>query len=107
MLFRILKNSFLKRPRAVLLVLLSVTMGASVATAFLGIYREISHKMALELRSYGANILVEPAAGEGGYLAEADLPKIKTIFWKHNIIGFAPYLFGIVELSCAAPTCSG
>jgi len=99
-LIRILKNSFLKRPKAVLLVLLSITMGSAVATAFIGIAGELSHKMALELRSYGANILLEPAAGEGGAeLREEDLPKIKSIFWKHNIVGFAPYLFGSVDFS--------
>jgi putative ABC transport system permease protein len=99
-LFRILKNSFLKRPKAVFLVFLSIAMGAAVATAFLGIAGEISHKMALELRSYGANILLEPsAAEEGGFLREEDLPKIKTVFWKYNITGFTPYLFGIAEFS--------
>jgi putative ABC transport system permease protein len=99
-LFRILKNSFLKRPKAVLLIFLSITMGAAVATAFLGIAGEVSHKMALELRSYGANILLEPAAVEGGgFLREEDLPKIKTVFWKYNITGFTPYLFGIAEFS--------
>src|SRR5512140_3316257 len=100
MLFRILKNSFLKRPKAVFLVFLSIAMGAAVATAFLGIAGEISHKMALELRSYGANILLEPSAVEGGgFLREEDLPKIKTVFWKYNITGFTPYLFGIAEFS--------
>jgi len=99
LLFRILKNSFLKRPKAVLLIFLSVTMGAAVATAFLGIAGEVSHKMALELRSYGANILLEPSVAEGGFLREEDLPKIKTVFWKYNITGFTPYLFGIAEFS--------
>jgi len=100
MLFRILKNSFLKRPKAVFLVFLSITMGAAVATAFLGIAGEVSHKMALELRSYGANILLEPTALEGGgFLREEDLPKIKTVFWKYNITGFTPYLFGVAEIS--------
>ena len=100
MLFRILKNSFLKRPKAVFLVFLSIAMGAAVATAFLGIAGEISHKMALELRSYGANILLEPSAVEGGgFLREEDLPKIKTVFWKHNITGFTPYLFGVADFS--------
>lgn len=100
MLFRILKNSFLKRPKAVVLIFLSITMGAAVATAFLGIAGEVSHKMALELRSYGANILLEPSAGEGGgFLREEDLPKIKTVFWKYNITGFTPYLFSIAEFS--------
>jgi len=100
MLFRIIKNSFLKRPKAVFLVFLSIAMGAAVATAFLGIAGEVSHKMALELRSYGANILLEPAALEGGgFLREDDLPKIKTVFWKYNITGFTPYLFGVAEFS--------
>ncbi len=82
------------------LVFLSIAMGAAVATAFLGIAGEISHKMALELRSYGANILLEPSAVEGGgFLREEDLPKIKTVFWKYNITGFTPYLFGITEFS--------
>ncbi|MDD2581352.1 MAG: ABC transporter permease [Desulfuromonadaceae bacterium] len=100
MLFRILKNSFLKRPKAVFLIFLSVAMGAAVATAFLGIAGEISHKMALELRSYGANILLEPSAVEGGgFLREEDLPKIKTVFWKYNITGFTPYLFGVADFS--------
>lgn len=83
-------------------------MGAAVATAFLGIYGEISHKMALELRSYGANILVEPAVPEGGgELAEADLKKIKTIFWKYNITGFAPYLFGTADLEAGGRKARG
>ena len=100
MLFRILKNSFLKRPKAIFLIFLSIAMGSAVATAFLGIAGEISHKMALELRSYGANILIEPSAAEGGgFLREEDLPKIKTVFWKYNITGFTPYLFGIAEFS--------
>ncbi len=100
MLFRILKNSFLKRPKAVFLVFLSIAMGAAVATAFLGISGEISHKMALELRSYGANILLEPSAAQGGgFLREDDLPKIKTVFWKYNITGFTPYLFGVADFS--------
>jgi putative ABC transport system permease protein len=28
----------------------------------------------------------------GAYLPESDLPKLKTIFWRHNIIAFAPAL---------------
>jgi putative ABC transport system permease protein len=102
-LIRILKNSFLKRPKPVLLVFLSITMGAAVATAFLGIAGEVSHKMALELRSYGANILLEPKALEGGgFLRESDLPKLKTVFWKYNITGFTPYLFGVADISAGS-----
>lgn len=99
MLFRIIRRSLLKRPRPVMLMLVSIILGSAVATAFLGIQREISGKMALELRSYGANILLEPLAGDGARLAEQELAKIKTVFWKHNIVGFAPYLFGVADLA--------
>lgn len=110
MLLRILKNSLLKRPKTVALTLLSITLGASVATAFLGLSGEISHKMALELRKYGANILVEPATADlagGGHLREEDLPRIKTVFWKYNITGFAPYLHGTAQLSGPAGVVRG
>lgn len=81
------------------LLLVSLTLGSAVATSFLGIYGDLARRMALELRSYGANILVEPLAAEqGGALNEADLPRIKTVFWRYNIIGFAPYLFGAATL---------
>ena len=99
MLSRIIRRSLLNRPKPVALMLVSIILGSAVATAFLGIQREISGKMALELRRYGANILLEPVAGDGAYMADQELAKIKTIFWKHNIVGFAPYLFGVVELA--------
>ncbi len=61
----------------------------------------------------GANLLVTPQADalpleiggvdyrpvdSGAYLPEADLGKLKTIFWRNNIIGFAPSLDVPVEL---------
>lgn len=104
MLFRLIHRSLLQRPKPVLLMLLSIILGSAVATAFIGIHREISGKMALELRRYGANILLEPLAGEGAQLDEQGLAKIKTVFWKHNIVGFAPYLFGIVDLASGGKT---
>lgn len=100
MLFRMVKNSFRRRPFAVLILFVSVVMGSAVATSFLGLGGDLSHRISLEIRNYGANILVEPVAGErGGFLNESDLPRIKSVFWRYNITGFAPYLFGRVELS--------
>src|SRR4029077_13545774 len=64
-------------------------------------------RLAQEFRSLGANLLVTPQgdslplgigggdyrrANAGAYLPEADLGKLKTIFWRHNIVGFAPIL---------------
>jgi putative ABC transport system permease protein len=100
MLLTIIKKSIFNRVTSALLMLFAVALGTAAATALAGIYGEISHKMALELRSYGANILVEPDTPDGsGHLMEADLGRIKTIFWKHNIKGFAPYLYEAAALS--------
>jgi putative ABC transport system permease protein len=97
MLLRALKGSFYHRRKAVVLILISVIMGSSIASGLITLTLELSKKIAHEMRSFGANIMVEPR-GESKYLAEEDLVKIKTIFWRHNIIGFAPYLYGVVQV---------
>lgn len=100
MLLLLTKKAIFSRPGSTLLLLFAVILGTAAATALAGIYGNISHKMALELRSYGANILVEPDTPDGsGHLLEEDLARIKTIFWKHNIKGFAPYLYGAATLT--------
>jgi putative ABC transport system permease protein len=43
----------------------------------------------LDVRIGGVNL---KPANDGGYLNEADLPKIKGMFWRNNILGFAPML---------------
>ena len=67
--------------------------------------------MAKELKSYGANILVEPASNAAlpdelshssslssqDFLDEKELPNIKDIFWRNNIVGFAPLLSANVQ----------
>ena len=64
-----------------------------------------------ELKSYGANILVEPASNAAlpdelshnadlssqDFLDEKELPNIKDIFWRNNIVGFAPLLSADVK----------
>jgi putative ABC transport system permease protein len=40
---------------------------------------------------------------EGAYLSEAYLGKLKTIFWRHNILGFTPFL----DVPVRVPTLGG
>ena len=82
-------------------------LGVGVATAMIAVATDIGDKMSRELRTYGANLIVTPQedtldvviAGvnlkppsDGAYLDESDLPKIKGMFWRNNIVGFAPML---------------
>ncbi|HZU22618.1 MAG TPA: ABC transporter permease, partial [Terriglobales bacterium] len=107
MFARLLMQSFLRQRRRKLLAGVAITLGIAVATAMLAVATDVGDKMNRELRSFGANILVTPQdagldlnlggvelrpATEGGFLREGDLSRLKTIFWEHNILGFAPML---------------
>jgi putative ABC transport system permease protein len=107
MLIRILRGSLMRRKRRKLLSLLAVTLGVAVATAVATISLDVGDKVNRELRSFGANISVTPAAdglavavggvdyrpaGAGAYLVENDLVNLRKIFWRNNIMAFAPLL---------------
>lgn len=112
MLLRLIRETFLKRKRRVALALVAVLLGASLVSTLLTVYGDIAGKMSQELRSYGANILVRPGSYSlemeiGGIsyspprdralIDERQLPEIKTIFWRNNIAGFAPFLSAVVQ----------
>jgi putative ABC transport system permease protein len=84
-----------------------------VATAMIAVATDIGDKISHELRTYGANLIVTPQEdtldveigganlkppSDGSYLDEADLPKIKGMFWRNNIVGFSPMLPVTVNL---------
>ena len=113
MLGRILSDSLLRRRRRKLLTLAAVALGVTVATAVGTVALDVGDKVSRELRSFGANILVRPAAdtlavtiggvdyrpaGAGATLDESDLVNLKKIFWSNNIVAFAPYLSVPVEV---------
>ena len=112
MLLRLLWRWLQLRPGRFLLAVLAVAVGAAVAAALLAVALDIQERMAQEMRAYGANIAVVPKeeplavevmglrytpADEARYIREDDLPKLKTIFWRHNIVAFAPLLSGSAE----------
>src|ERR1700728_134530 len=107
MFFRLVRESFVRNPRRKALTAAALVLGMAVATATLSIALEVGDRMAREFRSLGANLIVTPLSDtlpleiggvdyrpvdEGAYLQEADLGKLKTIFWRHDILGFTPFL---------------
>ena len=107
MFLRLVADSFGRRPRHKLLTGAALALGMGVATAALSVSLDVGDRLAKEFRSLGANLLVTPQADSlpleiggvdyrpvnaGAYLPEADLGKLKTIFWRQNIVGFAPIL---------------
>jgi putative ABC transport system permease protein len=107
MFVRLLYESFRRQKRRKLLAGLAIMLGVGVATAMIAVATDIGDKISRELRTYGANLIVTPqedsldivVAGvsvrppsDGAYLNEEDLPRIKGMFWRNNIVGFAPML---------------
>ena len=104
---RLVYESFRRQKRGKLLAGVAITLGVGVATAMIAVATDIGDKISRELRTYGANLIVTPQEdtldvqiggvdlkppSDGAYLNEADLPKIKGMFWRNNIVGFAPML---------------
>lgn len=107
MFVRLVYESFRRQQRRKILAGAAITLGVTVATAMIAVATDIGDKINRELRTIGANLVVTPQedsldveiAGvnlkppsDGAFLNEADLPKIKGIFWHNNITGFAPML---------------
>src|SRR3984893_2063865 len=107
MFARLVAESFVRDPRRKMLTAAALVVGMAVATATLTVALEVGDRLAREFRSLGANLLVTPQSDtlpleiggvdyrpvdEGSYLSEANLGKLKMIFWRHNILGFTPFL---------------
>lgn len=107
MFWRMVRGALVRQRAKRLTILLTIALGASLATGMLNVMFDVGDKVNQELKAYGANINVLPTGtavlGElyslentgalpQSYLAEDDLGKIKTIFWAFNIVDFAPYL---------------
>jgi putative ABC transport system permease protein len=107
MFARLVYESFRRQKRRKLLAGAAITLGVTVATAMIAVATDIGDKINRELRAIGANLVITPQEdsldveiggvnlkppSDGAFLNEADLPKIKDIFWRNNITGFAPML---------------
>ncbi len=112
MFLRLLRKSLSKRKSRIAIAVISVIMGAAIATALLSVSLDVSEKVGYEFRKYGANLLVVPhsdtievgfpgvdfgSVTEQRYINESDLWKIKTIYWRKNVLGFTPILYQVVS----------
>jgi putative ABC transport system permease protein len=107
MFLRLLYKTFTRSFKDKFLIILTVAFGASLASFMLNFSLDIGDKMNQELKSYGANIQIEPKMdtipvemdgmninplGDQAFLKEEDLLQLKKIFWANNILNFVPYL---------------
>ena len=90
-----IRGAFARQKMKMLMIALTIALGASLATAMLNVMMDVGDKVNQELKTYGSNITVVPKesqvinalyevddAGDvtKAYLREDELGKIKTIF---------------------------
>lgn len=104
MFFRMVRGTFKRQWKKMLMIALTVALGASIATAMLNVMLDVGDKINEELKTYGSNITVVPQSEavisslydvEGGdaqaeYLPEEKIGELLTIFWANNITDFSP-----------------
>lgn len=106
MFFRMIIGAFRRQWKKMLMIALTVALGASIATAMLNVMLDVGDKINEELKAYGSNITVVPNSQavmsdlydvededkKAEYLGEETLGEFLTIFWANNITDFAPVL---------------
>ncbi len=107
MYWKMVFGTLFRQKGKMLMIAFTVALGISLATAMMNVMIGVGDKINQELKTYGANINVVPkdasllddlygiseGAGVGDkYLNEADVTKIKQIFWGFNIVNLAPTL---------------
>ncbi len=113
MFFRMIRGAFSHQWKKMIMIALTIALGASIATAMINVMLGVGDKVNQELKTYGANITVVPKSssvlsdlysmeeGEAdtdAYLKESEIGNIKTIFWAFNIVDFTPFIDTNVKL---------
>ncbi len=113
MFLRMIRGAFTRQKKKMLMIALTIALGASLATAMLNVMLDVGDKVNQELKTYGANITVVPKSAsvlnnlyevedgetaQGAFLREDELGRIKTIFWAFNIVDYSPFIDTKVHL---------
>jgi putative ABC transport system permease protein len=116
MFARLLFESFRRQVRRKAFAVLAITLGMSITTAMVSVATDVGDKLNQELRTGSANLVVTPLAdsldvniggvdlkpaSDGAFIHESDLLKIKGVFWKNNILGYAPFLSATQDFTVA------
>ena len=113
MFFRMIIGAFRRQWKKMLMIALTVALGASIATAMLNVMLDVGDKINEELKAYGSNITVVPSSeavmsnlydvedteAKEEYLKEETLGEFLTIFWANNIKDIEPVLDTDVKIN--------
>ena len=110
----LLKASLLNRKSRVLVAIVSLVLGVSLASMLLNITFDVRERMGSQLRGYGANVLLVPkdttlrvglgelsfgAMSGEGFISESYLGAIESLESAEYLVGYTPYLYGVVDVN--------
>lgn len=94
MFIRMIFGAIMRQKTKFFLIFITIFLATALTQTMLMMFFDVSNKVNQELKTYGANITLQPKesslvtdlygvseiSGEH-YLSESDIPKLKTIFW--------------------------
>lgn len=98
-LLRLVILALIRRKSRVAIAFAAITLGVAIVSGLANVYYDIGQKMTRELRTYGANLVLTPASPETQpYLSLAEVSRIMGRIEPNQLIGYAPYLYGLGKL---------
>lgn len=111
---KLVKSSLLHRKSRVLVAIVSVVLGISLASAMLNISYDVGERFGSTLTGYGANILLVPkettlnvgvggigfgALSAQGHIRESELTQIEEAKSSKYLVAYAPSLYAVVDMN--------
>ncbi|WP_298271389.1 FtsX-like permease family protein [Geobacter sp.] len=108
MFLLVLFKSLKVRRNRVAITFFSIMIGAAIITALSSVYFDISAKMSRELRAYGANFFIGPAASSGNRNVDRQTidDAIKMVP-REKLVGASTYIYGLVRLDLGNAVMAG
>lgn len=91
MYFRMITASLARRKSRMLVALLAVVVGATVLSGLVTIYYDIPRQMGMEMRNYGANMILVPSSPTEGGMTQADIDAAVACVDESELVAVSPY----------------
>jgi putative ABC transport system permease protein len=92
MFLKMLLSAILRRRSRIIVAVLAIGIGNTVFLGMISIYYDIPLQMGREFRSYGANLIMTPAADSDGISVDS-LERFKEILKDFEVVGMAAFRF--------------
>ena len=103
MYLRMITASLARRKSRMLVALLAVVVGATVLSGLVTIYYDIPRQMGMEMRSYGANMILVPSSADQGGMTQADIDSAVAFINDDELVAVSPYRYENCTIN-ASPT---